>query len=360
MKIIQILPSYAYGDAIGNDTLAIRKILSGMGLEECVYTQAVDEKMPQDGVHIIQEEWVEPDEDDIIIYHMAVAWKYLHYVLDAGCRKIAIYHNITPASFYEDYSSLAYGACAYGILEVQSMKDTFDYCLADSEFNRQDLISYGYTCPIDVLPILIPFSDYQAKPGHAVISRYQRSEGANLVFVGRVVPNKKHEDLLAAFSLYQKYYDKNAKLFLVGSYNKADPYYIRLKEYEKKLGVQNVVFTGHISFRDILAYYTIADVFLCMSEHEGFCVPLVEAMLFETPVIAYDSCAVGGTLGNGGILFEKKDFLEVAGLIDRVVRDKSLQEKILAGQKEQLKKFEYEKVKEQFIQYLRSFLEKKA
>jgi glycosyltransferase involved in cell wall biosynthesis len=176
-----------------------------------------------------------------------------------------------------------------------------------------------------------------------------------VAFVGRIVPNKKFEDIIAAFTLYQRNYDQDAKLFLVGNYGKDDVYYRRLRDYVQELGVKNVFFTGHISFAEILAYYRIADVFVCMSEHEGFCVPIVESMLFKTPIIAFDAGAVADTLGGGGILLKEKDPLLTAGLIDRVVRDGELREEILKGQRRQLSRFRFERIRDLFLRYLSAF-----
>jgi glycosyltransferase involved in cell wall biosynthesis len=124
----------------------------------------------------------------------------------------------------------------------------------------------------------------------------------------------------------------------------------------KALGIEDsVIFPGQISFRAILAYYRLADVFVCMSEHEGFCVPIVESMLFKTPIIAFDAGAVADTLGGGGILLKEKDPLLTAGLIDRVVRDGELREEILKGQRRQLSRFRFERIRDLFLRYLSAF-----
>jgi glycosyltransferase involved in cell wall biosynthesis len=193
-------------------------------------------------------------------------------------------------------------------------------------------------CKIDVLPILIPFNDYQQSPDARIFNRYSYKRGTNIVFVGRISPNKKQEDLLAIFSIYQKYYDHEARLFLVGSYDINDSYYQRLITYLNMLGVRNAYFTGHVKFQEVLAYYKIADIFVCMSEHEGFCVPLIEAMLFNIPIIAYDAGAIKETLGDGGILVRNKNYIEIAGLIDYLKNNQGIRARIVKNQKEQIGK----------------------
>ncbi len=144
--------------------------------------------------------------------------------------------------------------------QIRELAPYIDYGIVVSEFNKQDLINMGYTCPIEVVPILIQFDDYKKKPSQSVIDKY--SDGRhNIIFVGRMAPNKKVEDVISAFATYKMMYDKDARLFLVGNYNEEDKYYKFLRKHISKLQVEDVFFSGHIPFDEILAYYTIADVF---------------------------------------------------------------------------------------------------
>ena len=127
--------------------------------------------------------------------------------------------------------------------------------------------------------------------------------------------------------------------------------------YIKELGVRDVYFPGHIGFDEVLAYYHLADVFLCASEHEGFCVPLVEAMYFDVPIIAYDSTAIGGTLNGSGILMKDKDPMFMAAMMNRLMENQGLREQVIHNQQIRLKDFDREKIKAQFIDYLKGYLE---
>lgn len=354
MKIIQVVPVLAYGDAIGNDTLALDKLIRKLGFTTVIYAEAVGKRIPKGMVRPMTE-WVEPERDDVILYHMAIAFSHISKVTDSNCRKIAIYHNITPASFYRKYDRAAYELCKRGLNQAERLSNFFDYCLADSEFNKQDLVSMGYQCPIDVLPILIPFKDYRQPPKKSIVKKY-KGKGTNILFVGRVVPNKKQEDIIAVFYYYKKYFNSNAKLFLAGSFNQGS-YCESLKGYIQALGLEkDVIIPGHIKFDEILGYYVSADLFLCMSEHEGFCVPLVEAMLFNVPIIAYNSSAIGETLNGSGILLEQKSFPEIAGLLDRVVQDQELKERIIRNQRERLRFFRTSRIEKMFKNYLLQFI----
>ena len=214
----------------------------------------------------------------------------------------------------------------------------------------------GYKCKIDVLPILIKFEDYEKKPNKLVMKKCDDGY-TNIIFVGRIAPNKKQEDVIESFYYYNKYYNEKSRLILVGSYGGMEKYYVRLKDYSEKLGAKNVIFTGHIKFDEILAYYHMADLFLCMSEHEGFCVPLVESMYFDVPIIAYDSCAIGGTLAGSGILLKDKKALETAGVMNYVLTHEQIKDELIKNQKTRLADFDNEVIAKQFLEYLSNYLE---
>jgi glycosyltransferase involved in cell wall biosynthesis len=294
--------------------------------------------------------------DDIAIYHLATASPIAYFFSRLECRKIIVYHNITPPEFFLGYSGILYRACKDALAESEYLADKVSYCLADSEFNKRDLERMGYACPIDVMPILVPFEDY-AKPPDAKIVKTFLDGKTNMLFTGRIVPNKRIENVIKVFYQYQRYVNKNSRLFLVGSYSDGDIYYRQLKAYINDLQLTGVVFTGHIPFKEILAYYKLADAYICMSEHEGFCVPLVEAMYFDKPIVAYDSpCAIRETLGGGGVLLEDNDPLVAAMVIGKILEDKELSDAIIAGQRERLKDFHHEKVSRLFETYIKGFI----
>lgn len=360
MKVIQMLPTLALGDAVGNDTFALKKVLKDLGYETAIYTNVLDRRLPSSCCEVlIGNELPEVEEDDIAIYHMSTE-SILNFNFETmPCRKIMIYHNITPPEFMKDCSYTIQKHSIAGLAGLKNLVGKVDYCLADSEFNKQDLIKCGYTCPIDVRPILIPFDDYKAKPDKNIIKTYGSDGFTNILFVGRIAPNKKHEDIISAFAYYNKHINSKSRLILAGSASGFEFYDKKLKAYAEALGVADyVIFTGHIKFSEILAFYSIASVFLCMSEHEGFCVPLAEAMFFKVPIIAYNSCAIPYTLDGSGALIDSKNPVEVALLIDRIVKNQDLRDKIIEGQNRRLEDFQYEKVKSLFAGYLKDFINK--
>lgn len=353
MRVVQVLTTISFGDAVGNDTLALKEILIKNGFETDIYAENIDRRLSKGSVKPVDE--LEVSREDIIIYHLSTGTSLNYWIKRVSCRKIMIYHNITPPVFLMEYNPSGAELCQQGLEEVRMLKDTFDVVFADSEFNKSDLVEMGYSCPVRVLPILIPFEDYQKRPNQLLMKKYDDGY-INIVFVGRIVPNKKQEDIIHAFYLYQKYYNDKSRLFLVGSYNGMESYYRRLSDYAELLGAENVVFTGHIKFDEILAYYRLADVFVCMSEHEGFCVPLVEAMYFDVPIIAYDFCAIKGTLGGSGLLLSGKSALECAGMIDYVTMNEEVRKEVVRKQRERLADFSHEVVGKQFLELLHRFI----
>lgn len=330
-RIIQLVSSLNFGDAVGNDALAIKHMLEGAGYATAIFTFAVHPKIKEENVYNI-DLLPELTEDDIIIYHYASEDGFQKLIEETAAKVVLRYHNVTPPEFFHGYDEKAETITRKGLAQIKSMRDAIDYGMVDSEQNKKDLEQMGYECPISVVSILIPFKDYEQQPDLDVVNGY--SDGnTNIVFVGRIVPNKKFEDVIACFAAYKKKYDPAARLFLVGNYQETDAYYQHLQEYIKECGVENVIFPGHIAFRTILAYYKIADLFLCMSEHEGFCVPLVEAMFFETPIVAYASTAIPGTLGGSGVLVESKEPERVAEKIHQVIEDEQYKNEIVKEQK---------------------------
>ena len=176
--------------------------------------------------------------------------------------------------------------------------------------------------------ILIPFDDYKKEPDAEVRQKMTEDRYTNILFTGRIVPNKRQEDVIATFYHYHKYYNPKSRLILIGNYTGMESYYESLQRYIDELGAEDIIFPGHISFPAILAYYATADLFLCMSDHEGFCVPLVEAMNFEVPVLAKNTTAIPYTLGGSGMMLEDNDPLVAATAINRILTDTLLSIKI--------------------------------
>lgn len=355
MRILQLLPVLHFGDAVGNNAVALLRALRTAGYESDIYAENIEQKIPVGLAKPISE--LEIQEEDIAILHLAIGTKLNYDFAEYPCKKIVFYHNITPPYFFGGKDKAIAKFCEEGLESARFLSDKVDYCIADSEFNKRDLQNMGYRCPIDILPILVFWEDYEKEPNPSVLKMYS-DERTNIIFVGRVVQNKKQEDIIEAFSYYKKYYNPHARLFFVGNYDSQGSYYLSLQEYAHRLNISDVFFTGKVSFEEMLAYYQIADVFLCMSEHEGFCVPLLESMYFRVPIIAYDSSAVPDTLGGSGLVIPDKNPLITAGIMNQVVLNQTVRNSIIENQDERLKDFSNRKIVEKFLTYIQNFLKK--
>lgn len=350
MKIIQILPTISYGDAVSNETFAIDKIIKSMKFNTEIYAETIGKNLPAKNIHTMKN----LSKDDIIIYHMSTGTNLNFSINKLKCRKIMIYHNITPPEFFRPYNQEMFALTNYGYQGLKFLKSTFDLCIADSEYNKLQLIKYDYKCPIKVCPILIPFKDYKKSHDQYIIKEYS-DNWTNIIFVGRIAPNKKQEDIIKTFYYYKKINPKS-RLIFVGSWTGMENYYNRLKKYIHTLELNDVIFTGHITFDKVLAYYKTADIFLCMSQHEGFCVPLVEAMFFNVPIIALDAGAVADTLGKSGVLFSDNKPFHIAEKINQIVNNTNLRNNIIRQQQKRLSYFSYKKTGNLFKEILSDFI----
>jgi glycosyltransferase involved in cell wall biosynthesis len=358
MKVYQLVFQLNSGDAIGNDIMALKNVIESLEYETGIFVYDINTECGKKNA-LLYTQMPALDDYDIVIYHSGFL-PLGQFFGKLNCRKMLVFHNITPPEYFRNYDLDLCNILNQCLKELKYLADKVDYCLADSEFNKKDLERHGYKCKIDVLPILIPMNEYlTTMPSNEILKKYAEKH-PNILFAGRFAPNKKIENIIAVFYNYRRYIDKDARLFLVGSYSFTNKYYRSLKQYVEDLNIiNNVIFTGHIPFNEILAYYVLSDIYLCLSEHEGFCVPLVEAMIFDKPIVAYDAAAIKETLGGSGFLLSDNDPLLVAMVIDRIVTDKILQKNIISGQRTRLEYFRYEDIKRMFINYLHNFIEGK-
>jgi len=277
----------------------------------------------------------------------------LHYALPSPLtqalqahrgRRVLLHHNITPPEFFSGWDPELARICALGREQLAGLRDHVELGLADSEFNRAELEAAGFR-RTGVLPIYLDFARYREAP-NPVVTRMLGDGPVNLLFVGRVSPNKRHEDLIRVASYWKNFISPDVRLLLVGKLPRRREYFDALQAlfYEEAFTPAEVVFTGHVSHDDLLAYYAASDLFLCLSAHEGFGVPLVEAMLMDVPVLARRTTAVGDTLGDAGVQFEDLDVPQVAEMGQQLVTDRALREAVLASQRRQLAAFAPEAV----------------
>jgi glycosyltransferase involved in cell wall biosynthesis len=250
---------------------------------------------------------------------------------------VLVYHNITPPRYFVGVHKLLVRLCYHGRRELGAYVHRCDLALGDSEFNRQELEELGFPAT-GVLPVVPGFAHLDGPPND-LVARLFDDEWTNVLFVGRVIPNKRIENVIRSFAAYKSRCNHRSRLLIVGSYGGFERYLTMLQQLAARLGVGDVHFTGHVSNEELTAYYDVADVFLCASEHEGFCVPLVEAMAADLPILAYSCTAIPDTLGGAGVQFAPKDFEHAAELLGMLAFDDGMRASVIEGQRRRLAGF---------------------
>ena len=332
-KIHQVLATLGYGDAIGHEVMGIQRVLRRAGFESDIFVQTADPRL-EDQTRDYRELIQESQASNILIHHFSIGARASRITYALPDRQILVYHNITPPEFFVDVHEQLVEQCFKGRRELGIYPPRVDLALGDSEFNRQELEHLGFN-PTGVLPVVPDFSHLDRLPNDLIARAFDDS-WTNILFVGRMIPNKRIENVIRYFHAYQRHFNPRSRLLLVGSYGGFEKYLAMLHQLCARLGVTNVQFTGHVTDAELAAYYDVADLFLCASAHEGFCVPIVESFYKQIPVVAYAATAVPATMDGAGVLYSTDEPLEVAALVDAVLDDQELYERIVTSQDEAL------------------------
>lgn len=258
-------------------------------------------------------------------------------------RKALYYHNITPRDFF-DVGSDAYLQTERGYRQLANIIDSFNLIIGDSQYNIDQLIAYtGVDRPsICIYPIIEPDA-LMAKPYDANLLHALRSTTKkNILFVGRIARNKRQDRLITAFDRYYRSIRQDVHLWLVGSDSFDPEYTAELRELCAALpSGRNISLTGKVSDEQLQAYFRAADLFMCASEHEGFCIPIAQAMAYGIPVIAYAAAAIPETLGQGGILVNEWDDQGITNHIHSIVEDPILRSTLQIRAQQSLSRFSH-------------------
>lgn len=348
MRIDQWVPALHRGDAIGDSARLMRDAFRSWGHEADVWAPDIDDDLAGEGRPYGDFASVGAGAGDVVFLHYALPSRMSDDLRVFPGRRVLLHHNITPPEYFAPWDPEMVRICTLGRAQLAGLRGSVDLALADSEFSRRELEEAGFA-RTGVLPIFLDFARYREAPS-PVLRRQLDDERTNILFVGRVAPNKRQEDLVRLVSYWKRFLSPAVRLVLVGRLPRRVTgqglplkahYFDALQAfaYEEGLTPEEVFFTGHADHPDLLACYAAADVFVSMSEHEGFGVPLVEAMLLGVPVLARRAAAVGDTLGEGGVTFEGHDLAEIAELARRLAEDGDLRSKVLAAQERRLHAF---------------------
>jgi len=337
MVINQWVPAAHRGDAIGDSARRVRGLLRAMGHTSDLYALTIDDDLVGD---------VCPFEDpasrlgDLTIFHFALPSPMTAAFAALPHGRILQYHNITPARFFAPYDPSLCRLATLGRQELVTLADRADVALGDSEFNRQELEAVGFE-RTGVMPIAVDMDRIMRAPRRPALEAALGDEVVNFLFVGRIAPNKRIEDHVCLAKLYERYVDEHFRFVFVGRTDRIPGYHARIWALidRYRMRPKRFMFTGAVPDEELAAYYRSASVYVSMSEHEGFCVPLLEAMAAGVPVLAYASAAVPETLGGAGVQFSPKDLEHAAELLEILAYDEDVRAAVIAGQRRRLAAF---------------------
>jgi glycosyltransferase involved in cell wall biosynthesis len=349
MEVHQFATSLSYGDAISDEMIEIQNVLRENGFRSEIFTRFYDPRMA--GLRRDYREYKRiSTPENVVLFHFSIGSPVSKMFFRIPDRKIMIYHNITPHEFFVDSHRILARECYKGRLELKLFVGKVDLALGDSDFNRQELEAAGYP-RTGVLPILLDLSKFDGR-GDPVTRELFADGKTNILFVGRTIPNKKFEDVIKAYYFYRKYFNPDSRLILAGEYRGMERYFSGLQELVQRLSLRDVHFTGHVEFHELLAFYDVAAVYLSLSEHEGFGVPILEAFYKRIPVVGYGAGAVGETMNGGGVLLLEKDLFRVAALIHALIRNQGIRQALVDGQLNALERFSRENVSRVLLRHL--------
>jgi glycosyltransferase involved in cell wall biosynthesis len=337
MIVNQWVPAAHRGDAIGDSARRVRDLLRAMGHDSELYALTIDDDLQQD-VRPFGDEAAR--KGDLTIFHYALPSPMTAAFASLGSGRVLQYHNVTPAAYFAPYDPALFRLASLGRQELASLVGHVDVALGDSEYNRQELEALGFA-HTGVFPIAVDTARVTRRVRRPALEAVLEDGLVNILFVGRIAPNKKIEDHIRLAEMYKRYIDADYRFIFVGRFDVVPRYYsvVRSLMTEYRLLNDRFVFTGPVPDEELAVYYQHAAVYVSLSEHEGFCVPLVEAMAADVPILAYAAAAVPDTLGGAGVQFAPKDLEYAAELLGALVFDDALRAGVLAGQRKRLADF---------------------
>ncbi len=348
-RIDQVIPTLASRDAIGGHTVQLRDLLRSRGYRSDIYYGNASSDRLEFGYPVGRLS-DHPANGRVLLYQLSIGSGVADVFRERPERKFVNYHNITPADLIEAWMPEVGEEVRWGRAQLRDLAPVTEFAVADSRFNEGELRSAGYRSTTTI-PLLIDLDSFAGAPDPAVEARLaaQKSHGgADLLFVGKVSPHKGQDDLIKALATYRRLYDPEARLQVVGG-SISEEYSVALDRFIEELGLTDAVeMAGVVTHEQLIAYYAAADAFCCLSNHEGFCVPLLESMYHRLPIVAYANTAVPETVQGAGLVLPDKGPARVAAAIDRVVHDQNLRSVLAGAAAERVESFALPRVRERF------------
>lgn len=339
MAIHQCVHTLSYGDAISGEVLSLERCLRGMGITSEIFALHVHPKLQGRASSI--EAWNAAEDDSLVLHYSLGSPLNELYRSARVAEKILVFHNLTPAEWFRGVNPRIVDNIEVGRQELPELLECSSRIFADSRFNQSEIAALGYTSELLELPVDPDRWSDDSNPG--IAQMLQVDAGVHLLHVGRLAPNKCIEDIIRVFAYIYEAIDQNVTLWLVGIDTDTELYSFGLKDFAHELGLSDrVKFVGCMADSELRALYEGCSVYVCMSEHEGFCVPLVEAMHFGLPVVAYGATAVPDTVGDGGVILSSKAVDLVGELVYAVATNGAVRDPLIAAGRKRASDFSFE------------------
>jgi len=350
MIVNQWVPAAHVGDAVGDNARAVRAVIRRQGHQSDIFALSIDDALAGD-----VRPWDQPEarQGDVTILHYALPSPMSAALATLPGARVLCYHNVTPPSFFVPYDAGLVGLTARGRSELATLVGRVDLALGVSDYNRRELEALGFD-PTGVMPLLVDTDRFRSAEPVPALERMLQDGLVNILFVGRIAPNKRIEDHIRLAEHYKRYVDVYYRFIFVGRYDAVPRYYdaVRGLIAEYRMLSDRFWFPGPATNAELGAYYRNAHAYVSLSEHEGFCAPLVEAMTMDVPVLAYGAAAVPETLGGAGVCFTPKDLEWAAEWLGALVYDRPLRDRVIDGQRHRARAFAREAVAPRILEAL--------
>lgn len=362
MRVDQVIPDLAWPDAVGMHTLGISDALRAEGIDSDIYYGSCATPAISHRGHPLSH-LGRTKRDRFLLYQSSIGSPVADLVADRSEPVLVNYHNITPTPLVDHWEPRIGVDLELGRMQLRRLAERCCLGIADSEYNRRELEESGYHRSA-VVPLLIEMNGRGHEPDRPLLERLDEEKakgGVDLLFVGKVAPHKAPHDLVKMTAVYRKLYNDRVRLHLVGS-PLGGRYGNAISDFISSLGLnRNVDITGSVNAAMLESYYQRADVFVCASEHEGFCVPIVEAMAHGVPVVAstagpYGAGAVPETVSSAGLLLDTKNPARFAAAVHRVVQDQGLQDRLRQAGLERANDFSIQSSTGKMVRLIKSIL----
>lgn len=359
-EIHQILPTFAYGDAIGNQVLELQRLFREWGYTSEIFAERWHPKLANT-CHHFENYHRYSSPDMVLIFHYSIGGDVSQFIQGLPDTVLLYYHNITPAHFFYSVN----GEIARQLDEARRMLRQFadtTPALAASPYNKEELEAFGFDV-VGVAPYILSFDSLDAGLTSAgaddIRQRFGATDTVDWLYVGRLAPNKCIHDTIKAFYYYHTWIEPASRLLLVGTGDGLQAYVDYLYDLVTELELDGaIVFAGHHAASEgLAAFYQMADLYVSMSEHEGFCIPLLEAMYYETPVVAHKATGVPYTMGDAGVLIDEKVPAYTAEVTHEIITNKTFQHQLLTRQHERLADFSPDAMRAQLHDCLKPYLD---